>query len=249
MDAMIFAAGLGTRLRPLTDDLPKALADIGGMPILEHVARRLVAAGADRLIINTHPHPERIRAFVRGRRGFGVDVAFSHEPDAPLDTAGGLRHARDLFRADAPFFLHNCDVYSDVDLHGLYRAHVRAADERIATLAVLPAGPERFLIFDTVGLCGFAPRGGGQAVHVRELQGTEHRRDFTGIHVCEPQLLHTLDDGLAPSIIMHYLNLARAGSRVARHDQLSAHWIDIGTHEKLAVARRMHAGSTARQGA
>lgn len=240
---MIFAAGLGTRLRPLTDEIPKALADIGGMPILEHVARRLVAAGADRLIINTHPHPDQIRAFVRERRSFDVDVVFSHEADAPLDTAGGLRHARDLFRADEPFFLHNCDVYSDVDLHALYSAHVAASDGRIATLAVLPPGPERFLIFDTGGLCGFGPRGGGKAVHVREPQGGEHRHDFTGIHVCDPQLLNTLTDGLAPSIIMHYLNLSRAGARIARHDQPVAHWIDIGTLEKLAAARRMHAAT------
>jgi MurNAc alpha-1-phosphate uridylyltransferase len=246
MDAMIFAAGLGTRLRPLTHDVPKALVDIGGMPILEHVARRLVDAGADRLIINTHPHADLIRALVRDRDGFGVEVLFSHEPHAPLDTAGGLRHARHLFRADAPFLLHNCDVYSDVDLEALHDAHVSAADDRLATLAVLPPGPERFLIFDEDGLCGFGPRGGGEPVHLRPPLGVEHRRDFAGIHVCEPALLRTLDDDAAPSIVMHYLHLARTDSRIARHDQLAARWIDIGSPEKLAIARRMHTDGAAR---
>jgi N-acetyl-alpha-D-muramate 1-phosphate uridylyltransferase len=248
MDAMIFAAGLGTRLRPLTNDIPKALVEIGGVPMLEHVARRLIAAGADRLIINTHPHPADIRAFVGARDSFDVEVLFSHEPDAPLDTAGGIHHARALFRADAPFFVHNCDVFSDIDLQSLYSAHASAGDGRVATLAVLPASAERYLIFDPDGLCGFAPRGGGEAVHVREPREPQYRRDFTGIHVCEPALLRTLGPGTAPSIIMHYLDLARGGDRVCRHDQLDAQWVDIGTHEKLAVARRLHA-DTAQRGA
>ena len=247
MDAMIFAAGLGTRLRPLTSDVPKALVDIGGVPILEHVARRLVDAGADRLIINTHPHPDQIRAFVRDRDGFGVEVRFSHEPDAPLDTAGGLRHARDLFSADAPFFLHNCDVYSDIDLRGLYDAHAAARDGRIATLAVLPPSAERYLIFDDAGLCGFSPRGGGDPVHVRAPNGPQLQRDFSGIHVCEPALLETLDDDTAPSIIMHYMKLSRDGVRIARHDALTARWVDIGTHEKLAVARRLYTEGAGRR--
>ncbi|MGH7448371.1 MAG: sugar phosphate nucleotidyltransferase, partial [Longimicrobiales bacterium] len=243
MDAMIFAAGLGTRLRPLTNDMPKALIDIGGIPILEHVARRLVHAGADRLIINTHPHPDQIRDFVHEHHGFGVEVVFSHEPDAPLDTAGGLRHARSLFRADAPFFIHNCDVFTDLDLRALYHAHALAADTRIATLAVLPPSAERYLIFDARGLCGFAPRGTGEAIHVRQPEGPEHRRDFTGVHVCEPALLQTLDRDSAPSIIAHYLRLARTGTCVARHDQLTAQWIDIGTHAKLAATRRLYTNS------
>ena len=243
---MIFAAGLGTRLRPLTSDIPKALVDIGGVPILEHVARRLVDAGADRLIINTHPHPDQIRAFVRDRDGFGVEVLFSHEPDAPLDTAGGLRHARGLFRADAPFFLHNCDVYSDIDLCALHDAHTAARDGRIASLAVLPPSAERYLIFDDAGLCGFSPRGGGEPVHVRRAVGAQVHRDFSGIHVCEPALLETLDDDTAPSIIMHYMKLSRGGIRIARHDALKAHWIDIGTHEKLDVARRLYTEGSAR---
>lgn len=237
---MILAAGLGTRLRPLTDRIPKALVEVGGAPVLEHVARRLVEAGVDRLIINTHPHADRIRRFVDERRGFGVEVVFSHEPDRPLDTAGGVRHAVSLFRRDAPFFLHNCDVLSTVNLRALYQAHVAAPDGRIATLAVLDPSPERYLIFDDAGLCGYAPRGGGDAVYVRELRGTELRRDFTGIHVVEPALLDTLTPDAPPSIISHYLRLARSGIRVAHHDQIGVYWTDIGTHEELARARQYH---------
>jgi NDP-sugar pyrophosphorylase family protein len=119
----------------------------------------------------------------------------------------------------------------------------------MATLAVLPPSAERFLIFDAHGLCGFAPRGTGQPVHVREPQGEEHRRDFAGIHVCDPRLLQTLDDTIAPSIIMHYLKLARGGTRIARNDQLTAQWIDIGTHGKLAAARRLYTQTAGNRGA
>jgi NDP-sugar pyrophosphorylase family protein len=234
MEAMIFAAGLGTRLQPLTNDSPKALVEVGGVPILERVARRLVEAGADRLVINTHPFPERIEQLVSERDGFGVDVVFSHEPDAPLDTGGGLKHAAHLFRGDEPFFLHNCDVLSDIDLRALYTA----ADGTVATLAVLPPSAERYLIFDDVGLCGYSPRGGGADVFVRPLRGTVLRRDFTGIHVAAPALLRELPDIEVFSIVWHYLQLARDGAVIGMYEQPGAHWIDIGTHEKLAAANR-----------
>lgn len=237
---MIFSAGLGTRLAPLTDHIPKALVDIGGIPILEHVARRLIGAGVDRIIINTHPHAAKIRDFVRSRDGFGVDVVFSHEPDAPLDTAGGLRHARHLFRGDAPFFLHNCDVLTSVDLAMLYLAHGDAAHERMATLAVLPPAAERYLMFDDCGLCGYAPRRGGEPVLIREPAGDARKRNFSGIHVASPALLDTLDESAAPNIISQYLRLARSGARIDDHDQPGAVWVDIGTHEKLAEARQLY---------
>jgi N-acetyl-alpha-D-muramate 1-phosphate uridylyltransferase len=246
MDAMIFAAGLGTRLRPLTNSIPKALVDVGGIAILEHVARRLVAAGADRLIINTHPFPEQIRDYVAARDDFGVEVRFSHEPDAPLDTAGGLRQAAPLFRGDAPFFLHNCDVFTTIDLGALYRTHVEARDQRVATLAVLPPSPERYLIFDDAGLCGYAPRGGGNDVLARPLHGELRRQDFTGVHVAAPALLDTLRTEEVPaSIIDHYLGLARAGSRIAPAEQAGATWIDIGTSGKLDAARARYAAEEA----
>jgi MurNAc alpha-1-phosphate uridylyltransferase len=238
MDAMIFAAGLGTRLQPLTHELPKALVEVAGVPMLEHVARRLVAAGADRLIINTHPFPERIVAVVRERNGFGADVRFSHEPDRPLDTGGGLRQALPLFRRDAPFFLHNCDVFSEIDLTALYTAHLLDGSA-IATLAVLPAGVERYLIFDDLGLCGYAPRGGGDDVLVRDPAGALLRRDFAGIHVVSPLLLEHMPPTRVFSIISLYLKLAAHGERITAYEQENARWIDIGSPDALVRANRV----------
>lgn len=236
MDAMIFAAGLGTRLRPLTDSLPKALVPVAGAPVLDHVARRLVAAGATRLVINTHPFPGLIREHVARREGWGADVAFSHEPDAPLDTGGGLAQARPLFRGDVPFFMHNCDVLSDIDLHGL--AAARERDDAMATLAVLPPSAERYLIFDDDGLCGFSPRGGGADRIVRDVTGEVRRYDFSGIHVASPGLLETLPDNGTFSIINHYLDLSVRGHRIAPFPQPHAWWTDVGTHEHLAAAEQ-----------
>jgi NDP-sugar pyrophosphorylase family protein len=236
MDAMIFAAGLGTRLRPLTNDRPKALVEIGGVTILERVARRLIDAGADRLVINAHHFPDRIEETVRARGSFGVEVHVSIERDAPLDTGGGLQYARHFFRRDAPIFLHNCDVFSDVDLRALYAGH-RRDPHALATLAVLPPSAERYLIFDADGLCGFSPRAGGDDVLARPPAGEPQRRDFTGIHVVSPELLDTLDADPPYSIINHYLRLAGEGRRIARYEQPGVHWIDIGSHEKLERAR------------
>jgi NDP-sugar pyrophosphorylase family protein len=235
MDAMIFAAGLGTRLRPLTDRKPKALVELGGTPILERVARRLIEAGADRLIINTHHFAERIEEFVQQRHGFGVEVHLSHEPDEPLDTAGGLSHAAALFRRDQPFLLHNCDVMSDFDLRALHAAHLTG--DAMATLAVLPPSAERYLLFDDHGLCGYSPRGGGDDVVSRDPVGTQQRRDFAGIHVVSPALLDTLPAPRPYSIILHYLELSRQGHRIDRFEQPDARWIDIGSHDKLEAAR------------
>jgi NDP-sugar pyrophosphorylase family protein len=236
MDAMIFAAGLGTRLRPLTDDRPKALVDVAGRPVIERVARRLIRAGADRLIINTHHFAERIDELVRAVDGFGVEVHLSHEPGAPLDTGGGLQRAAHLFRRDAPFFLHNCDVLSDIDLDALYRSHL-ADDTAIATLAVLPPRAERYLVFDDDGLCGYAPRGGGEDVLARAVTGSIVHRHFTGVHVASPALLDSLDGAGAYSIVNHYIALARDGRRIGRFEEPGAWWTDIGSHESLAAAR------------
>lgn len=232
MEAMIFAAGLGTRLRPLTNDRPKALVEVDGTPILALVGQRLVEAGADRLVINAHHFLDRIRDFVR-QHDFGVEVLLSEEPDAPLDTGGGLAQAAPLFRGNAPVLLHNCDVLSTVDLRALYETQLNG--NALATLAVLPGSDERYLIFDDAGLCGYAPRGGGADVCSRDPVGEPRRRDFTGIHVVSPELLATLQPG-AYSIINHYLALTRAGQRVAMYEQPGVEWLDIGSHEKLAVA-------------
>jgi N-acetyl-alpha-D-muramate 1-phosphate uridylyltransferase len=240
MDAMIFAAGLGTRLRPITDRTPKPLLPVGGVPVLERVARRLIAAGADRLIVNVHHHARQIERFVDERDGFGVEVVLSHEDDQPLETGGGLLHAAHHFRRSAPFFLHNGDVLSDAPLGAMYAHH--AAGDAVATLAVLPARAERYLLFDDGGLCGYARRDTGEDVYAREPRGTVERREFAGIHVASPSLLDALHGGGAFSIVPTYMKLSAGGRRIAPFSIEGAHWFDVGSFERLAEADRVYAG-------
>jgi N-acetyl-alpha-D-muramate 1-phosphate uridylyltransferase len=233
---MIFAAGLGTRLAPLTRRRPKALVEVAGVPMLERVARRLVAAGADRLIINLHPYPDRVRDFVARSGGFGAEVLFSEEADGPLDTGGGLARAARLFRRDAPFFLHNADVVTDLSLRELHARH--AASGALATLAVNRRTASRYLLFDDAGLCGHVAVDGRVSM-VRDPAGPLERLAFCGVHVASPALLDALPDPATDrpfSIIGTYLDCAAAGESVAPYDVTGALWLDIGTPQRLAEA-------------
>lgn len=235
MEAMILAAGLGTRLRPLTHTTPKALVEVGGVPLLERVARRLVEAGAHRLVVNVSPHADLIRAAIAERDGFGVDVRVSEEPDGPLDTGGGIKHARALFDADAPFLLHNVDILTDIDLGALYADH---DDGRLATLAVRAADTDRYLLFDDRGLLGYAY--GGEERTNRAPEGDVVRADFCGVQVISPGIFEALEAEADSkfSIITTYLRLADAGARIVPFDVGDALWIDVGTHERLAEAEK-----------
>jgi NDP-sugar pyrophosphorylase family protein len=234
---MILAAGLGTRLRPLTDHTPKALLDVGGVPIIERVARRLIAAGADRLIINTAHLAQQIEDFVRSRDGFGVEAVFSREDPGPLETGGALLAAEEHFRGDAPFFLHNADILSDIPLGEVYAAH-EAADDPLATVAVLDRPTSRKLLFDDAGLLGRTDEGKGLDLRVRPPVGEVAAIPFAGIHVISPRIFALLTERGAFSILDPYLRLAAAGERVLPFRVDGYTWIDIGRPEQLEQARR-----------
>lgn len=235
---MILAAGLGTRLRPLTDHVPKALIEVGGRAILERVARQLIDAGADRLIINLHHFGPLIRDYVSHRDGFGVEVVYSEEPDRPLETGGGLLRAAPLLRKDAPFFLHNADIFTNLPLAEMYAAHLRAPDA-LATLAVMERRSSRYLLFDEKGLYGRVDEGRDLRVEVRHRQGVEQRLAFGGVHVVDSALPDLLTETGAFSILDPYLRLAAAGRSVLPFRADHCEWIDIGKPDQLEAARRM----------
>ncbi|HEU0300219.1 MAG TPA: nucleotidyltransferase family protein [Longimicrobium sp.] len=237
---MILAAGLGTRLRPLTDHTPKALIDVGGVPMIERVARRLIAAGADRLIVNTAHLGEQIEDYVRLMDGFGVEAVFSREDPGPLETGGALLAARALFRGDAPFFLHNADILSNVPLGEMYAAH-QAAGDPLATVAVMERPTSRRLLFDDDGLLGRTDEGKGLDLRVRPAVGQVQATPFAGIHVISPRLFGLLTERGAFSILDPYLRLAAAGERILPFRVDGCTWIDIGRPEQLGEARRRFA--------
>ncbi len=234
MDAMILAAGLGTRLRPWTDDRPKALVPVGGRTLLERVAERLVAAGADRLVVNVHHHADDVVRFVSAWKP-GVEVRISREDPEALETGGGLMHARGHFRGDAPFFLHNVDVLSTVDLSAMYRDHRSAG--ALATLAVSARETTRPLLFDERGLYG-RRLADGSVEETRRPSGPTRTLGFDGIHVVDPRIFDLVEERGRFSIIPVYLRLAGLGRRILPWDVGDARWIDVGTPERLEEARK-----------
>jgi NDP-sugar pyrophosphorylase family protein len=234
---MVLAAGLGTRLRPLTDHTPKALIDVGGVPMLERVARRLVEAGADRLIVNTHHLGEQIARYVEERGGLGVETVISHEEGEPLETGGALVAAESLFLRDAPFFLHNADILTDLPLHDMYGAH-REAGDPLATVAVSERPTKRRLLFDEVGLLGRTDETKGLDLRVRPAVGEVTALPFAGVHVISPRIFGLLTERGAFSVLDPYLRLAAAGERVLPFRVDGALWLDIGRPDQLEAARR-----------
>jgi mannose-1-phosphate guanylyltransferase len=214
MRAMILAAGLGTRLRPLTDNKPKALVEVGGRSLLEITLARLRTLGITKVIVNVHHFAEMMEAYLREKNNFGMRVEISRE-DVLLDTGGGLKKAAWFFvedGGDEPFLLHNVDVISTIDLKQIVEEHKR--NDALATLAVQARKNSRQLLFDERGqLCG--RRIGRDAVDeiVRPAKRLQPLA-FSGIHVISPRLLELMTEDGVFSIIETYLRLAAASERI-----------------------------------
>ena len=239
MTGMILAAGLGTRLRPLTNTVPKALVEVNGVPLLERVVQRVLAAGAERLVFNVSYLGEKVEDYIRERGGWGVKTAISWEPDGPLETGGGLKKAflDDLFPDGDSVLVHNADILTTIDLAALVRAHEADAEEPYATLAVTPAASDRYLAFDEGGLLGYALE--AKETHMREPLGEVTRYDFCGVHVVSPKMLEVLaaEDGDKFSVMDNYLRLSKARKYVAAFEN-GHECLDVGTHERLAEAEK-----------
>jgi MurNAc alpha-1-phosphate uridylyltransferase len=256
MEGMILAAGAGTRLRPLTNRIPKALVEVGGRPILASVIERLVDAGCSRIIVNTHHHENQIRSFLTRAEREGLDIVVSSEPDGPLDTGGGLFHAASLFRGSTPLLLHNVDVYSGISLSDVLSIHRESAKKPeskvIATLAVQDRGSNRRLLFDDLGLIGWENQGSPHALdgkrQVRDSVGVVQGVSFSGIHVIEPNIFNLSKRTGSFSIVTLYLELAREGWEIKPVDVTGQPWFDIGTPARLEQVRSWAMGPGGRDG-
>ncbi len=240
MKAMILAAGVGTRLRPLTDTTPKALVEVGGRVMLEHVIGRLKAAGVTQIIVNLFHHADRIAAYLAARREFGLRVECSRESEL-LDTGGGLKNAAWFFNDGRPFLLHNVDVLSDIDLTGMRRYHDKHG--ALATLAVQPRASSRQLLFDPQRrLCGRESPAGME--WARQPLQVFDRLAFTGIHVIDAGIFARISEVGAFPITRTYLRLAGEGAPIIAYRADTAYWQDVGSAESLAAARERFAGRT-----
>ena len=240
MRAMVLAAGLGTRLRPLTNDRPKALVEIGGRTLLEITLTRLASFGVREVIINAHHFAELVIQYLKTNDNFGLQVEISRE-ELLLDTGGGLKKAswfflQDPSRLDEPFVLHNVDVVSTIDLQCLLKFHNE--NRALATLAVQERESSRYLLFDEQGeLCG---RRIGRDQEPELVRSTPKLQAlaFSGIHMISPRLLTEMTEEGVFSIIATYLRLAGQGEKILAFRADEYYWRDLGKPEDLRQAEQ-----------
>ena len=245
--AMIFAAGLGTRLKPYTNHCPKAMVEVAGRPMIAHQLEKLHKAGFTRVVINVHHYAEQIIDYVNANNGFGLDVAFSDERGLLLDTGGGIRKALSLFIPDSPVLIHNVDIFSNADLAALYEDHVdNGAD---ASLLVSERSTSRYFVFDDDDhLVGWKNL---QTSEVRtsydELKSALERltedeeqyrlRAFSGIHVISPTLFPLLEvqDEVFSITNFYWQNSLQQRIRCIEAPK-DFQWVDAGKPEALKRA-------------
>jgi NDP-sugar pyrophosphorylase family protein len=235
---MIFAAGLGTRLRPLTNDRPKALVEVAGHTLLEITLRRFACLGIRELIVNVHHFGEMVAEYLRKNKNFGLRVEISREDELLLDTGGGLKKAAWFFQqdglSDEPFLVHNVDVISTIDITRMLQFH--RDNHALATLAVQQRETSRRLLFDEHGqLCGRQTKDSPPEMVRRAMRTTAQA--FSGIHVIAPELLGMIHEQGVFSIITTYLRLAAEGHRILAFPADEYYWRDLGKPEHIAQAR------------
>lgn len=240
MKAMIFAAGLGTRLRPLTDHTPKALVQLNGVALLEIAIRKLQAAGCTEFIVNVHHFAEQIEDFLQKNSNFGCRIVCSDEREKLLDTGGGLKKAAWFFDDGEPFFVVNADIISNIDLRKMYQTH--AADlEALATLAVQSRASSRNFLFDEADnkLSGWVNENTGEVRFSNIKSSPKVVWAFSGIHVCSPRILNLLPTQNAVfSIVDAYLSISKKNIiRAYPHDGDTM--IDVGKVENLELAQKL----------
>jgi NDP-sugar pyrophosphorylase family protein len=262
MKAMVFAAGLGGRLRPLTDHRPKALVEVAGRTLLEIALERLRAFGVHEVMVNVHHYADMIVAYLAANQNFGMHIEISREQTL-LNTGGGLKQARRFFlgpggNSEEAFFVHNVDVISSIDLSSLMEFHTKSA--ALATLAVQQRRTSRYLLFDNEGQ--LRGRGKPQASRfpliekVKQLcnsgAGPADAKDdpagstsngltplaFCGIHVVSPRLFAKMSEVGAFSIVDTYVRVAAEGERILAYRADDAYWRDLGRPESLKQAAR-----------
>ena len=260
MKAMILAAGLGTRLRPLTDDRPKALVELSGRTLLEIALSRLRSFGVTEVIVNVHHFADMVIEYLKSNNNFGMRIEISRE-DVLLDTGGGLKKAAWFFledsaprhsksgdsnQMDEPFLLHNVDVISNFDLRRMLQFHKE--NRALATLAVQARENSRPLLFDEhLQLRGrmVGPDGKPELVSHAVAQAFRPEESapppfqalaFSGIHVISPRLLPMLTEEGIFSIIPSYLRLSAQGEKILAFRADQYHWRDLGRPADLVQA-------------
>lgn len=228
---MIFAAGLGTRLRPLTDRMPKALVPVGGQPLLWHIIMKLRQAGFQRLVVNVHHFAEQIIDYLSANDNFGLDIRISDESGGLLETGGGIRKALPLFDSTSPILIHNVDILSNLNLTEVYeKAATSNAD---ALLVVSQRQTKRYLLFDDDMLLR-----GWTNIETGEVKGrlAERQLAFSGIHVLRPTVAPLLADWPERFPIMDFYLKTCGRQPIGGYEAHELKLLDVGKLDTLDIA-------------
>ncbi|MFZ1279229.1 MAG: nucleotidyltransferase family protein [Ignavibacteriaceae bacterium] len=231
MQAMILAAGLGTRLKPITDSIPKALVEVNGKTLLEIAIRNLIDNDFRKIIINTHHFSNKVKEFL-SKHTFAAEIIISDESDLLLDTGGGLKYAQKYFD-DSPLLIHNVDIISNLNLKEFYQYHL--SDDSIASLVVSKRISSRYLLFnDENTLCGWEDVKKNEKIIVRDKDNL-YQFAFNGIHILNPQIINQFPDEKVFSVIKAYLKLAET-EEIQGYICNDIKWIDVGKIDSLEKA-------------
>lgn len=237
MQAMIFAAGLGTRLKPLTDTRPKALVEVAGRPLLEHTVVRLREAGASRIVVNVHHFAGMIKDYLQANGNFGMDIRISDETERLLDTGGGIRKAVPLFDPSEPILIHNVDILSNVDLRLFYEAGKKTD----ATLLVSSRRTKRYLLFGKDGehrLKGWTNIETGEVKSPHKGLSPEScdMYAFSGIHIFSPSLFPCLYEMPDKFGVMDFYLKYCSDHRICGYVYNDLRLMDVGKADTLCEA-------------
>ena len=233
MKAMIFAAGKGTRLRPLTDSTPKALIPYRGTPLLQHVVQKLMDSGIDEIVINVHHLGSQIIDFINSKNNFGIDIKISDESELILETGGGLKKAFPMLDGNEPVLLHNTDIISDINLNEMLDYHKSRGG--IATTAVRNRVTGRYLLFDeNMRLSGWENTKTGEIKPTGADTSLLKRLAFSGIHIIDPNIKNHFPGKDVFSIIDLYLSVMEK-EKVFGYLHNNTEWKDMGKIEDFEM--------------
>lgn len=246
MKAMIFAAGLGTRLRPLTDHCPKALIEVGGEPMLGRVLRRAIDAGVTEAVVNVHHLPQMIVDYLAANSNFGITIHVSHEDDLLLDTGGGLLAARRWLDGNEDILVHNADIFTDVDIRDMYRHHMNSGSD--VTLMAWKRDSSRALLIDKKGrMHGWTNIATGEVCppSLAPVRDTMDTVAFGGVHVVSPRIFSHLEHyasehGQVFSIMPFYVSACSAMPVSIYTPPAPVEWADIGKLNTLENLRNKY---------
>lgn len=229
MKALLLAAGLGTRLKPLTDNMPKALVEVEGKTLLEHALDHLKTAGVTEVIVNVHHFPEMIVDFLERNHNFGLNIAISDESEELLETGGALKKAAWFFNDEKPFIIRNADVLSDLDLNKMRSCHLEKS--ALATLAVRKRETSRYLLFhDDMRLSGWENRTTGEKIITRQSEATLPF-GFSGIQIVSPDIFPLITETGKFSLIQLYLRLS-SNTNIYGYPDNDSNWRDAGIYHQ-----------------